>query len=100
MSDTFTNGRQYLHLLLSKLSLMRGKESRYLRPLMSKMDDLMGYQMPPELPPPTQAYECAGAGVDVNILGALPGISIGRGVAGGGKVYDEEQTHAMAAWAR
>lgn len=42
-SATFAEGKQYLQILLQQLSAMRGKESRYLRPLMAKMEDLMSY---------------------------------------------------------
>lgn len=44
-SATFLEGKQYLDILLNKLSSMRGKESRYLKPLMSKMEGLMGYEI-------------------------------------------------------
>lgn len=58
-SATFIEGKQYLNILLQRLSSIRGKESRYLKPLMAKMDGLTGYEMgnntlPP--PDPTQAY--------------------------------------------
>ncbi|EMC96518.1 hypothetical protein BAUCODRAFT_48224, partial [Baudoinia panamericana UAMH 10762] len=36
-SATFLEGRQYLNIILQKLSSIRGKESRYLKPLMSKV---------------------------------------------------------------
>ncbi|KAI4748358.1 hypothetical protein E4T50_01413 [Aureobasidium sp. EXF-12298] len=45
-SDTFVQGRQYLHLMLNKLSMMRGKESRYLRPLVAKAGDILDSQVP------------------------------------------------------
>ncbi|KAF2159636.1 hypothetical protein M409DRAFT_29955 [Zasmidium cellare ATCC 36951] len=44
-SATFLEGKQYLNILLNKLSSMRGKESRYLKPLMSKMEGLVGYEL-------------------------------------------------------
>lgn len=44
-STTFLEGKQYLHILLQTLSSMRGKESRYLKPLMSKMEGVMGYEL-------------------------------------------------------
>lgn len=44
-STIFTEGRHYLNLLLQQLAVMRGKESRYLKPLVSKMEGLMGYEM-------------------------------------------------------
>ena len=42
-STTFQEGKQYLNILLQTLSSIRGKESRYLKPLMGKMEGLMGY---------------------------------------------------------
>ncbi|KAI4734342.1 hypothetical protein E4T50_15123 [Aureobasidium sp. EXF-12298] len=54
-SDTFLHGRQYLHLMLTKLSMMRGKESRYLRPLVAKAGGILDSQVPrgvPALPAP------------------------------------------------
>jgi len=45
-SDTFLHGRQYLHLMLNKLSMMRGKESRYLRPLVAKAAGILDSQVP------------------------------------------------------
>lgn len=54
-SATFIEGKQYLNILLQKLSSMRGKESRYLKPLMSKMEGLMGYELNNQtLPLPTE----------------------------------------------
>lgn len=44
-SATFQEGKHHLSTLLSTLSRMRGKESRYLKPLMSKMDGLVGYDL-------------------------------------------------------
>ncbi|KAI5236381.1 hypothetical protein E4T43_08687 [Aureobasidium subglaciale] len=46
MSDTFLCGRQYLHLMLNKLSMMRGKESRYLRPLVAKAESILDNNVP------------------------------------------------------
>jgi len=43
-SATFQEGKQYLNILLGKLSTMRGKESRYLKPLLAKMEGLPGYE--------------------------------------------------------
>jgi hypothetical protein len=48
-SETFMCGRQYLHLMLGKLSMMRGKESRYLRPLLAKSGDILDSNMPRSL---------------------------------------------------
>ncbi|KAK4631082.1 putative sucrose utilization protein SUC1 [Fulvia fulva] len=44
-SATFLEGKQYLNILLNKLSSMRGKESRYLKPLMAKMEGLIDYEV-------------------------------------------------------
>lgn len=44
-SATFLEGKQHLNTLLHRLSSMRGKESRYLKPLMAKMEGLMGYEI-------------------------------------------------------
>jgi hypothetical protein len=49
-SDTFLHGRQYLHLMLNKLSMMRGKESRYLRPLIAKAGGILDSQVPRGMP--------------------------------------------------
>lgn len=51
-SATFLEGKQHLNTLLHRLSSMRGKESRYLKPLMAKMEGLMGYEINPSLPLP------------------------------------------------
>ncbi|KAI4716340.1 hypothetical protein E4T48_07486 [Aureobasidium sp. EXF-10727] len=59
-SDTFVQGRQYLHLMLNKLSMMRGKESRYLRPLVAKAGDILDSQVPramAALPPASSGFE-------------------------------------------
>lgn len=80
MSDTFIQGRQYLHILLQQLSRMRGKESRYLRPLMGKVHDVLGYELSQSLPLPTSNV------LDFNQRGAV------------GKVYDEEETRTMGMW--
>lgn len=50
-SSTFLEGKQYLNILLQRLSTMRGKESRYLKPLMSKMEGLLGYDLDAEALP-------------------------------------------------
>lgn len=55
-SPTFVEGKQYLNILLQQLSSMRGKESRYLKPLMAKMEGLVGYELTNQtLPLPTDA---------------------------------------------
>jgi hypothetical protein len=40
-SETFAKGKKYLGILLHRLSSMRGKESRYLKPLMDKASPLL-----------------------------------------------------------
>ena len=55
-SRTFALGKSHLHVLLSRLSSMRGKESRYLVPLMTKIE---GYDIQPPNPTitsPAQEY--------------------------------------------
>lgn len=39
-SETWMSGRKYLGVLINRLSSMRGKESRYLKPLMDKASPL------------------------------------------------------------
>ncbi|KAI9711179.1 MAG: hypothetical protein M1820_002166 [Bogoriella megaspora] len=46
-SDTFFRGQDYLSTIMQQLSRIRGKESRYLRPLISKTDGLLGYSLIP-----------------------------------------------------
>jgi len=54
-SATFVEGKQYLNILLQQLSSIRGKESRYLKPLLMKMDGLMGFELNNQtLPLPTE----------------------------------------------
>jgi hypothetical protein len=45
MSASFSNGKKYLTILLQRLSNIRGKESRYLKPLLSKMDHVLASEM-------------------------------------------------------
>lgn len=45
-------GKRYLHILLRQLSNIRGKESHYLRPLMAKMEGLVGFDINQSLPMP------------------------------------------------
>ena len=47
--SSFQEGKWYLHLLLVQLRLMRGKESRYLGPLVGKVEGLMGATMIKEI---------------------------------------------------
>ena len=61
---TFTDNRRErrmpLNILLNKLSSMRGKESRYLKPLMSKMEGLVGYELnTTTLPLPNEPQQAA-----------------------------------------
>ena len=61
-SPTFIEGKQYLNILLQQLSSMRGKESRYLKPLMAKMEGLVGYELTNQtLPLPTETSASASA---------------------------------------
>jgi hypothetical protein len=48
-------GKHYLNILLHQLSNIRGKESHYLRPLLAKMDGLIGFDMSQSLPLPTDS---------------------------------------------
>ncbi|GAB7350282.1 hypothetical protein MBLNU459_g0923t1 [Dothideomycetes sp. NU459] len=82
MSVTFLQGRQYLHLLVNKLSLMRGKESRYLRPLMIKVGDSLNGGIPQIIAHPTP----------------MAPTHIQTSVRPMGHVYDEQTTAAMQAW--
>lgn len=54
-STVFVEGREYLHFLLRQLSIIRGKESRYLRPLLAKADSFIAYSTPLPTDPPTDA---------------------------------------------
>lgn len=55
-SVTFLEGKEYLNILLQQLSSMRGKESRYLQPLMNKIQGLTGYELSNQtLPLPTES---------------------------------------------
>lgn len=56
-SDTILAGRQYLHLMLNKLSMMRGKESRYLRPLVAKAGDILDSGVPRSMTLPAQSFQ-------------------------------------------
>jgi len=42
-SPTYMEGKQYLDILLRTLSSIRGKESRYLKPLLAKMEAPLGH---------------------------------------------------------
>jgi hypothetical protein len=55
--DTSTahyEGKQYLNVLLRRLSNIRGKESHYVRPLLAKMEGLIGFDMNQSLPLPAE----------------------------------------------
>lgn len=54
-SPSHYEGKQYLNILLQRLSNIRGKESHYLRPLMDKMEGLIGFEMNQSLPLPTES---------------------------------------------
>lgn len=88
-SATFFEGKQYLSILLHQLSTIRGKQSRYLRPLMAKMEGLIGFDMNQSLPlpndfPPSSMPSTAAAAVVANgiPLGAPGGFPMGaRGLS-------------------
>jgi hypothetical protein len=44
MSTAFLEGKKYLKILLQRLSSIRGKESRYLKPLLSRMEHLLSFE--------------------------------------------------------
>ncbi|KAK0930895.1 hypothetical protein LTR29_016608 [Friedmanniomyces endolithicus] len=44
-SATYMEGKQYLDILLRTLSSIRGKESRYLKPLLAKMEAPLGHEV-------------------------------------------------------
>lgn len=69
---------------------MRGKESRYLQPLLSKMGDLMGFPINRSLPAPTYEEEMPVHGLH------RAGMEGGDGRLG--KVFDEEETRTLGPW--
>jgi len=125
-SATFVEGKQYLDILLKQLSSMRGKESRYFKPLMSRMEGLMGYELNTQtLPLPTEAPadflpvvspDFLTSGPRFSMVGSMGmlrtlSMSSGLGIPGlslphedwqqrrpSGRVYDESETKAMDAW--
>lgn len=124
-SATFVEGKQYLNILLQKLSSMRGKESRYLKPLMAKMEGLMGYELNNQtLPLPTEtasSYPPALQNFYTHRLSMADSVSMLRTLSmsgnlgmpsltvpledwtqrrPSGKVYDEAETDAMNSWMR
>lgn len=127
-STTFLEGKQYLNILLQQLSSIRGKESRYLRPLLSKMDGFMGYELNNQtLPLPTETPATSFNPITNDFL-AAPGQRFSMADSVGmlrtlsmsgnlgmpslsppahenwqqrrpsGRVYDEAETKAMDAW--
>ncbi|KAK5137047.1 hypothetical protein LTR08_001056 [Meristemomyces frigidus] len=118
-SATFLEGKHYLNILLQTLSSIRGKESRYLKPLMSKMEGLMGYELPNQtLPLPTETSAGdylmppglrSSVGDSMGMLRTLS-MSGNLGMPGltspqsweqrraSGRVYDECETKAMGQW--
>ena len=123
-SETFLEGKEYLNILLNKLGSMRGKESRYLKPLMAKMEGLMGYEISNQtLPLPTEttaSYPTFSSGLltpqrlsmadsigmlrTLSMSGSLgmPGLSVQledwTQRRPSGKVYNEAETNAMNPW--
>lgn len=124
-SETFLEGKHYLNILLQTLSSMRGKESRYLKPLMSKMEGLMGYELSNHtLPLPSLTTVGVPAGMSQDHL--MPGPRYSLTDSAGmlrtlsmsgnfgmpslamvqdwqqrrlsGRVYDEYETKAMGTW--
>ena len=122
-SATFLEGKKYLDILLQKLSSIRGKESRYLKPLMSKVEGLMGYELSNQtLPLPVEttatsfsplmnSYLHAPRLSMADSLGMLRTLSMSGNLGmpsltvpledwtqrrPSGKVYDEAETEVMA----
>ncbi|KAL1583053.1 hypothetical protein WHR41_08460 [Cladosporium halotolerans] len=123
-SATFLEGKQYLSILLNQLSTIRGKQSRYLRPLMAKMDGLVGFELNQSLPLPDDLPNL-GNGIPLGAPGGYPmgarGLSVSQNgmemlrslsLSGGlvlqqpdaeamwerrpsGRVYSEEETSWM-----
>lgn len=111
---------------MRKLSNMRGKESRYLKPLMSKVEGLMGYELNHQtLPLPTEtpaAFPMLGgdflappSGHRFSLadsVGMLRTLSMSGNLGmpslatledweqrrPSGRVYDEAETNAMGQW--
>jgi len=87
--DTSTahyEGKHYLNILLHQLSNIRGKESHYLRPLMAKMDGLIGFDMSQSLPLPTDGNALPiphinTIDIPLGAQGGFPMNSTGRGLS-------------------
>lgn len=125
-SPAFVEGKQYLTILLQQLSSMRGKESRYLKPLMAKMEGLVGYELSNQtlpLPaestataPPMPLYadhlragrlsmaDSVGMLRTLSMSGALGMPSLAVNMEDwtqrrpSGRVYDEAETDALEPW--
>ena len=119
-SATFQEGKQYLNILLQTLSSIRGKESRYLKPLMSKMEGLLGYELhnqpllPPSIDAPAGDYLMPpGPRFSVvDSVGMLRTLSMSGNLGmpaiaspqqweqrrPSGRVYDEYETSVMGSW--
>ncbi|KAK4580179.1 hypothetical protein LTR86_000382 [Recurvomyces mirabilis] len=126
-SATFLEGKQYLNMLLGKLSDMRGRESRYLAPLMSKCQGLIGFELSTQnlsLPTdsaasgfaPPLSCEWLSGGRKFSMadsLGMLRTLSMSGNLGmpalmvpmedwqqrrPSGRVYDETETTAMNGW--
>lgn len=69
----------------SQLSMMRGKESRYLKPLMMKVDTLLDHGIPQPLVLPPGTMPLLDTTNNNDLLAPT----------GNGHVYDEEVTSAM-----
>lgn len=84
-SAAHMEGKRYLHILLRQLSNIRGKESHYLRPLMAKMEGLVGFDINQSLPmpiletvtQPTLASMNGTNGIPLGAPGGFP-MSMGR----------------------
>ena len=128
-SPAFLEGKEYLNILLSQLASMRGKESRYLKPLMAKMEGLVVYELGTQtLPLPTEApatsmaqfstlpndflrtprlsmADSVGMLRTLSMSGALgmPSLSVAMEDWGqrrpSGRVYDEAETNALESFA-
>jgi hypothetical protein len=84
-SPSHYEGKQYLNILLQRLSNIRGKESHYLRPLMAKMEGLVGFEMNQSLPLPTEPLAMPTLNIPMNNgipTGAANGFPMGpRGLS-------------------
>ncbi|KAF2770757.1 hypothetical protein EJ03DRAFT_269883 [Teratosphaeria nubilosa] len=127
-SPTFLEGKHYLDILLQRLSSIRGKESRYLKPLMSKMEGVIGYELnhqtlpspidtpagfatftdpPPSSGPKLSMTDSAGMLRTLSMSGSHGMPSLPQSTASyeawqqrrpSGRVYDEYETENMGLW--